>query len=190
MPTLPKAIRIRTATGWQDVAIVGPPGPQGAAGPMGPTGQPGPTLAYLMPIDPDDTMPDTPVGTIWIDSDASPYVSETIRTIRTGQSYLVAGPLAAAVVVPSFFVPTMGVGQSTKIIGARHKIGSGGGIRVQLSQNGTNIGEEMQVTTTKTTTTFINPAPISDGDEIGVVFAAPAQVPTNLSLSITFEHRI
>src|SRR3954447_467438 len=40
----PYAIRIRTADGWQDIALVGPqgpngdPGPTGAAGPTGATG--------------------------------------------------------------------------------------------------------------------------------------------------------
>ena len=31
----PKAVRVRTSSGWQDIALVGPPGP---AGPMGPIG--------------------------------------------------------------------------------------------------------------------------------------------------------
>ena len=41
MPPLPKAVRIRTASGWQDIAIVGPPGPQGAQGPQGDVGPQG-----------------------------------------------------------------------------------------------------------------------------------------------------
>jgi hypothetical protein len=35
MPPTPKAVRVRTASGWQDIAIVGPPGPTGPTGPQG-----------------------------------------------------------------------------------------------------------------------------------------------------------
>jgi hypothetical protein len=190
MPPLPKAVRIRTATGWQDIAIVGPPGPQGQQGPKGDVGPAAPILAYQMPFNPDDTMPDTPLGTLWIDSDEVPLVSETVRTLRTGQSYIVAGVLGSVTIIPSFFVPTMGIGQITKLVGARHKIQSGSGILAQLTQNGINVGVEMSVTQTKATTTFPTPVTIADGDEIGMTLQSPLGTPQNLSLTAIFEHQI
>jgi len=39
----PKAIRVKTSTGWVDLAIQGPTGPTGAQGPTGPTGPQGAT---------------------------------------------------------------------------------------------------------------------------------------------------
>lgn len=45
MPTVPKAIRIRTPDGWQDISVIGPPGPPGSDGAQGPQGPAGPGIA-------------------------------------------------------------------------------------------------------------------------------------------------
>jgi hypothetical protein len=39
-----KAVRVKTATGWQDIALVGPVGPQGPQGAVGPVGPPTPMV--------------------------------------------------------------------------------------------------------------------------------------------------
>ena len=43
----PQAIRVRTASGWQDIALTGPQGPQGPVGPTGPVGPAGPIGTML-----------------------------------------------------------------------------------------------------------------------------------------------
>ena len=111
-------------------------------------------------------------------------------TVRTGQSYIISGLLAAGQVIPTFFVPIFGVGQTTKIIGVRAKIASGTSIVAQLQQNGTNIGSAITVTPTKATTTFGTPITIADGDEIGLVLSSAVATPANLSLTVIFEHTI
>lgn len=45
MVLVPKAVRVRTSDGWQDVALSGPAGPTGATGPAGATGAQGPAGA-------------------------------------------------------------------------------------------------------------------------------------------------
>src|SRR4051812_2248513 len=58
MPVVaPKAVRVRTSTGWIDVALVGPPGVKGDDGVVDVYEQPNPP-----PIN-------APVGAIWIDTD-------------------------------------------------------------------------------------------------------------------------
>ena len=171
--------------------IQGVKGDQGTPGTQGPIGLPGPTITRQQPADPDIIEhPDLPIGSIWIDSDAVPVVSETIRTMRTGQSYVVGGGLTVGMVIPSFFVPIMGVGQTTKVVGARHKIASGTSVVAQLQQNGTNIDSAMTITPTKATTTFASPVTIADGDEIGVVISTPTGTPQHLSLTVIMEHTV
>jgi hypothetical protein len=76
MPTLPpRAVRIRTADGWQDIALTGPPGPQGDVGPEGATGPPGPEGGPPGPAGP--TGPAGPPGPsskppVYLDTDAWP----------------------------------------------------------------------------------------------------------------------
>ena len=54
-----KPVRVRTSTGWQDLAVPGPPGP------------PGGMEVYEQAADPDIALdPDAGVGAIWIDTDA------------------------------------------------------------------------------------------------------------------------
>lgn len=55
----PVAIRVRTATGWQDIAVQGPPGlPQAYVGPSAPS----PRGEYVMWVDTDEPEPSTPMG--------------------------------------------------------------------------------------------------------------------------------
>lgn len=71
MPTAPrKAIRVKTASGWQDMAIVGPQGPKGDAGDAGDPG-PGGTIEYY--AQPSEPATDNN-GAIWIDTDEAPPV--------------------------------------------------------------------------------------------------------------------
>jgi hypothetical protein len=65
MPPTPKAVRIRTDTGWQDIALIGPQGP---VGPQGPTGPVGGTEAYEQAAQPVSTT----LGALWIDTDDVP----------------------------------------------------------------------------------------------------------------------
>lgn len=168
----PYAVRVRTATGWQDIALQGAPGKSVAI--------------FEQPNDPASA---AIVGDMWIDTDAVAVVSETIRTVRTGQSYVVGGPLAAGMTIPSFFVPIMGVGQTTKIIGHISKTTTGG-IIVQLTRNGSNIGGTVLVGSAKFAYTYPSSFTIADGDEIGVVLSGGSGSPANLSLTVVFEHTV
>ena len=40
----PYAVRVRTPDGWQDIALIGPPGSQGVPGPQGAVGPAGPPI--------------------------------------------------------------------------------------------------------------------------------------------------
>jgi len=55
----PYAVRVRTATGWQDIALSGPPGP---VGPQGPNGT---VVVYEQPNTPASPV----IGSVWIDTD-------------------------------------------------------------------------------------------------------------------------
>jgi hypothetical protein len=69
------AVRVRTAEGWQDIAIEGPQGPLGPVGPMGVAGPQGPAGAIELYEQP-DTPPDTASeGAIWIDTDEPPLAT-------------------------------------------------------------------------------------------------------------------
>ena len=172
----PYAVRVRTATGWQDIALSGPPGKSIAV--------------FEQPGDPGSA---AVVGDMWIDTDAAVPVNNTIRTMRTGQSYVVGGALAAGMVIPSFFVPVFsaaGNPQTTKIISVLAKIASGTSIIANVLKNGAAQSPSPYVTTTKGTTTFSPAITIADGDEIGLALSGPVGSPANLSLTIVFEHTV
>jgi len=61
MPLVPKAIRVKTSSGWQDIAIVGPQGP---TGPVGAQGVAGPPAYWVDPNAPPST------SYLWVDTDA------------------------------------------------------------------------------------------------------------------------
>jgi hypothetical protein len=78
----PKAIRIFTSQGWQDIAIRGsdgPPGPPGVTGAPGSPGPPGDVEIYEQPNIPTEPVE---IGALWIDTDAAPsgFVSTFIFT--------------------------------------------------------------------------------------------------------------
>ena len=68
----PFAVRVKTATGWQDIAI------QGATGEKG---DPGVLAVYEQPSQPPAN---TPVGTVWVDTDATPTVPANMDTLPIG----------------------------------------------------------------------------------------------------------
>ena len=164
----PYAVRVRTATGWQDIAL------QGKS-----------VAVYEQPNEPTGAVN----GDIWIDTDAPTPAPLVTRTMRTGQSYVIGSTLTAGQVIPSIFVPILSASQTTKIIGARHKIVSGTSIVAQLQRNGSNIGTAMTITPTKATTTFTEVV-LADGDEIGLVLSSPVGTPMHLSLTVMFEHTV
>ena len=183
----PKVVNYWDGSAWTTIlpGAQGPAGPQGPPGPQGIQGIQGAVEVYEQTNDPGAVGE----GSVWIDTDAVPVVSETIRTMRTGQSYVVGGALTAGMVIPPFFVPVMGVGQTTKVIGARHKIASGTSIVAQLTRNGANIGSAITVAVAKATASF-TPVTIADGDEIGIVLSSPVGTPMSLSLTVIFEHTV
>jgi hypothetical protein len=159
-------------------------GPQGIQGIQGIQGPDGGAEVYKQPNTP------TPVeiGALWIDTDEpDPAPSTVTITLRTGQTWVVGGALSAGQVVPPFYVPVI-AGQTSNIIGVRAKVGAATSIVAQLTQNGTNIGSAVTITTTKTTTTFGTPVTAADGDEIGVTLSSPSGSPSDLSLTVILEH--
>ena len=175
----PVDVRVLTSAGiWRSLTSTG--SAQGPAGPAGVDGED--WTVYEQPSTPTEPVD---LGALWLDTDA-PDPSPAILTFRTGQTWVVAGTLTGGQVIPPFFIPVVS-GQIAKIIGVRAKLG-GGSIAAQLTQNGTNIGSSVTVTSTKATTTFGTPVTMVDGDEIGVALSSPSGSPANLSLTVILEH--
>jgi hypothetical protein len=170
----PYAIRVRTADGWQDIALVGPPGPQGVQG------NPGAVVIYEQPNAPSSPQ----VGQIWIDTDDN-IPSGSVVPRRTGFTWAIKGAILAET-QPSFFVP-VAAGQVSRLIGVRCKLASGGSIACQLTRYGSNIGTPFTVTPTLITTNFA-PITLVDGDDIGLVTSSPSSSPTTLTVTAIMEH--
>lgn len=73
MPPTPTAIRVRTTSGWQDIAL------KGADGVL---------RVYEQPNDPGAV----PAGSVWIDTDDAPGVA---YILQVGQVYLITGGYTA-----------------------------------------------------------------------------------------------
>lgn len=134
------------------------------------------------------TGPGTPPGSqvLWIDTDEPSGGATAQKTLRTGYTWAVAGALAAAQIIPPFYIP-MASGQATTIVGFRAKVSAATSIVAQVTRNGSSIGSSATITTTKTTTSF-SAVSIADGDEIGLTLSSPSGSPANLSMTVIAEH--
>lgn len=107
----PRAIRVKTSTGWADLVIQGPPGSEGPIGPEGPPG-PGSKVSYgnfitgppNNPVDGDEWFADVEDGVCWQfrykANSPSPYKWEFVggpSIVRTLQGY---GAYQAAIWTP------------------------------------------------------------------------------------------
>ena len=72
MALIPKAVRIRTPDGWQDIAITGPPG---STGPAGADGAKWHTGDYTPGLDDGD------IGDFWLVTDSGDYFEKVSETV-------------------------------------------------------------------------------------------------------------
>ena len=160
----PYAVRVRTATGWQDIAL------QGKS--VAVYEQPGEPMAAV-------------IGDIWIDTDAPTPAPLASTVVHQGHTWSVAGPLTA-VTLPGYFV-SLAPGKTGNIIGICAKIISGTSIYARLTKNGTNIDTDRYVTPSKS---FWQPfpMPIANQDDIGLVLFNPNASPVGLQFTVFEEH--
>lgn len=161
----PYAVRVRTADGWQDIALQG----------------------RSVAVFEQASEPMTAVnGDIWIDTDAPTPAPLVTRTFQVGRTWSITGPLSAAT-FPGYFV-SLAPSQTGKIVAAVCKIISGTSIRAQVTKNGTNVGPSIFINTTGYYADFSPDVSIIDGDDIGLVLSSPIGSPVGLQLTVHEEH--
>ena len=173
----PYAVRVRTADGWQDIALVGPQGQQGVQGVKGDTGATG---LQGPKGDTGTTGPQGSPGPQGAKGDpgyATPF--------RVGHTFSLLGDLTTITQLPSFWVPKNPT-QAVNLVGIRHKIAAGTSIGFQLKRNGSNVGSLITVTQTATTTP-ITPIALADLDEFTAVLSAPVGTPQTLGGTLLLE---
>ena len=177
----PYAVRVRTADGWQDIAL------QGRS-----------IAVYEQPAAPAAAIN----GDIWIDTDApTPVPSQGPQgatgatgptgppgyatPFRVGHTFSLLGDLTTITQLPSFWVPKA-TAQTVNLVGIRHKIAAGTSIGFQLKRNGSNVGSVITVTQTAVTTA-ITPTALADLDEFTAVLSAPVGTPATFGGTLLLE---
>lgn len=114
-------------------------------------------------------------------------------TINVPHTWAVAGevkvPAGDLDVIPGFFVPSLAVGQTAKLVEARHKIGAGTSATVKLQKNGVDITGFTAISVT-TTAALTNPADVAlaAGDYIQPIVTAVFGTPKNMSFTVALEY--
>ena len=162
----PYAVRVRTATGWQDIAL------QGKS-----------VAVYEQPNEPAGAV----IGDIWIDTDAPTPTPLVTRTFQVGRTWSIAGPLVAAT-LPGYYV-SLAPSQTGKIVAVRRKLLSGTQINGTLTKNGIDIADLTSFgISTSAFTTSVFGLNIANDDDIGLKLASPIGSPVGLQLTVFEEH--
>lgn len=141
----PYAVRVRTATGWQDIALTGPPGATGATGPQGTPGAPGPApldmqhYTFSQTISGEVALNLTREGTTYSQSsgDTAQYsVSSNRITIRDPGIYLVCVWMDTGAPTDAYFYVSSAFVTLAEARGAGRQLASAG--IVYLPSSGAN----------------------------------------------------
>ena len=161
----PYAVRVRTATGWQDIALQGK------------------SIAVF-------EQPDEPMtavnGDIWIDTDAPTPAATVSLYVQQGHTWAIDGAVAAKT-LPGFFI-AVPAGQTCKIVSARGKIHAGASstATVYLQRNGGSLASSRIVQQSTAVTWTYNQAVVT-GDIIELAIASVTGSPVGMSFTVFLE---